>query len=213
MARMPALTTSGSRSQAATTTARSGGSALESALLLTVTVGFPREICGSFASCPSHFTPAGLFPPRRAVFLRWSPASCRAVLPCAASMASGGLFVPPVSPGRGTWPANRFRGGYRHYLTVGLANAVSVSRARPRSGDHQSPRRLLLGGRARRHADQETTNTRRVLEGKASRNVLNGRLARRLPRRGRSGRPFPPSRSRGGRGSRRSRRRQGRSPR
>jgi hypothetical protein len=55
MARMPALTTSGSRSQAATTRARSGGSALESALLLSVTVGFPREIGGSFASCPRHF--------------------------------------------------------------------------------------------------------------------------------------------------------------
>jgi hypothetical protein len=69
MARMPALTTSGSRSQAATTTARSGGSALESALLLSVTMGFPREIGGLFASCPRHFLharraihgPGGLF--------------------------------------------------------------------------------------------------------------------------------------------------------
>ena len=137
-----------------------------------------------------------------------------AVLPCAASMASGGLFVPPVSPGRGTWPPKRFRGRYRHCLPVGLANAVSFSPARPRSGDHQSPRRLLLGGRGRRHADQETTNTRRGRRhGTSLPDVLNGRPARPLPQRGHSGRPFPPGRSRGGRGSRRSRRRQGRSPR
>jgi hypothetical protein len=81
---MPALTTSGSRSQAATNRARSGGSTLESALLLSVTVGFPREIGGSFASFPRHFLharraihgPGGLIIALAPGFLPGSPAVC-----------------------------------------------------------------------------------------------------------------------------------------
>ena len=69
MATIPARTAAGRRWQTATTSARSGGTALDFALVLCSTLGFSRVKPGSFSSCPHHFlhargaihNPGGLF--------------------------------------------------------------------------------------------------------------------------------------------------------
>ena len=73
------------------------------------------EVTGS-NPVPATLRPPGHPWPRRAVFLRWRPASCRAALPCAASMAPGGLFFcagarPPARQPCGLphpWPVSPF---------------------------------------------------------------------------------------------------------
>jgi len=79
MASTPTRTAAGNRPHAATTSAKSGGIALDFALVLCSTPGFSRVKPGLIESCPRDFLYArrAIHGLRRAVFLRRRPASCR----------------------------------------------------------------------------------------------------------------------------------------
>ena len=85
MATIPARTAAGSRPHAATTSARSEGTALDFTLVLCSTPGFSRGKPCSLASCPRHFLharraihgPGGLFFALAPGLLPGRPAVCR----------------------------------------------------------------------------------------------------------------------------------------